>query len=208
MAVKKILLISLFFIASGFLIAQNTPFPKSIKIAPITKQNIIFYKLTNPNKIVKLKQGRSIVIYYSDTSQLISIITGKIYSKNDSVLYIYGAYDTKEYPIASNANTTKQNFMYPPNFDYPSDSIIGINFKNISYLIVEDYSVVSAVSCVTPIISALIIGPLISIDYSNRTFNSEQYREILYPSIGLLAGGLLWTLFWHNHWNYCLTVKQ
>lgn len=201
---QKIILHILIILPLGTLFAQT---PKSIKDAPITKQKIIFYKLTNPNKTVKLKQGERVDIYYGDSSSSnnISGITGKIYAKSDSILFIYAVWDVYEKPISGNVKSG-QVFMYPPNFSYPHDSIIGINFKKISYLRPDKYGTGGGLCILTSIASALIIGPLVSIDYSTRKFDSERYREILFPSIGLLAAGFLWGWFSANHWGYYLTV--
>lgn len=203
--IKKFLLLSIILISASAIPAQSTNPSKSIKDAPISKQKITFYKVTNPDKTVKLKAGRRIWIEYVDSTHGISEITGKIYAEKDSVLYIYYVWDCWERPISVDTKSEKK-YMYPPGFSYPHDSIIGINFKNITYVVPDAYGTVSAISFLTSIASGLIIGPLVSIDYSNRTFDSERYRAILYPSIGLLAASIIWTEFWNNHWGYYLTV--
>ena len=141
--IKRYLLLTIALILVGNILAQSADMPKSIKDAPISKQKIAFYKITNPNKTIKLKQGKRIDIQYLDSTHGISTITGKIYSEKDSVLYIYHVWDVWEYPISIDAKSGKKKYMYPPHFEYPSDSIIGVNFKNITYVISDDYVNVS-----------------------------------------------------------------
>lgn len=203
--IRGYLLLIIALILAGNIVAQSAGMPKSIKDAPISKQKIAFYKITNPDKIVKLKPGKRINIYYSDSVRGISLITGRLYSEKDSTLYIYAVYDVYENSISGNTRSGK-DFMYPRGFAYPHDSIIGVKFKNISFLMNDDYTTGTAIPVCASILSSLIIGPVISIDYSARTFDSKRYRDILYPSIGLFAAAIIWTEFWHRHWGYYLTV--
>ncbi len=164
----------------------------------VSRKKVIFYKYNNTTRKVNLLPGRTIGIWLKDSLEHSeqTILTSRIYSENDSTLFVYEGHlnITTARKNLQGENEVNKDFYYY----FPADSIIGVKLNTIKYVQAESSTFISnlgAVLLISSFTSAFIIAPAVSINYSKRTFNSDRYFNILYPSVGVFIIGLTFPIF-------------
>jgi hypothetical protein len=176
-------------------IAQYYHKPKDIAL----NQKFPFYQSKKKSKIKWLKSGAKLRIYLKDSilpyscnnsTGYSNCINARLYSKNDSTLFIYAYHTNGNYRYKLNGGHVVQSL----NFSFPFDSIIRIKSSDIENLYYDKPERLARIvfGCGFPlaIIAIVIVAPATSINLSKGTVNSSLYQDILYPSFGILVADI------------------
>ena len=199
------------FIYHAYSQGVNSPLIQPVKDIALN-QKFTFYKKGNPKKIFRIKSGKEITIWSKDSlippslansKHYSSPLYGRLYSKNDSMLFLYSVHIS----ATSFLRTPEITYSYSKNSNYPVDSIIGIKFKDIRAIYYRKPEMIAKVILICfplSVISGLIVAPASSIDLAKGTVNSQLYSDILYPSIGVFTVGFI--TFAYEFGNHNSTV--
>jgi hypothetical protein len=165
------------------------------------------------NKIHRLKTGRFLTVYMRDTieagteAKIYEKTEGDLISRTDSFLLIDFSENKTSYFYKDSSKTTTTNARYD---EYPGPFITKIPYERINYLEYEPkvtpiFGGIAAISLIT----ALVIAPLASYNFSKQTFNSFKYLSIVKPSLFVFSVGMTINLsFNHRRLNLKPSLTQ
>ncbi len=152
----------------------------------------LFHKINKQNSF-NLKEGKGIDVYLLDSITKVGnnlyefkskhYLGGSFKELNDSSFVFIKNYEELE---ISNLDSSFQQTIR-----FPKEEITYLPIDKIKYI--EYYQnggdIFNAIGGIS-LLSAIIIAPLVSINYSKGTFNSDRYFSIVKPSLIGLAIGL------------------